>query len=122
MACNKSHVFSRLAHVLLRRLKCMRADDIIMTCKPCKLVIQYRATVQRHATNCSRVWLAEAMTRQDGATLLTTHHVSRPTRPGVPTLLKTSLLLLAIRAILHRILSTPGPPVGIGSHCNLPVP
>jgi hypothetical protein len=70
------------------------------------------ATVQPPVADRSRAQLAEAMTRQDRATLQTAHQVTRSTRPGMSTPLKTSLLLLAISTLLYRILSASGPSVG----------
>jgi hypothetical protein len=35
MACSKAHMFPRHARALSRSLQDMRADGIIMTCKPC---------------------------------------------------------------------------------------
>jgi RNase P subunit RPR2 len=110
--CNKTHVFLRHACTLLRHLQDARADDIIITCKPCGHALQYHATVQRHTTDCSRARLAEAMTRQDGATLQTTHHMARPIIPDIATPLKTSLIFLAISALLYRVLSASGPHIG----------
>jgi hypothetical protein len=111
-ACNKTRVFLRHACTLLRHLQDARADNIIMTCKPCGHALQYHATVQRRTIDYSRARLAEAMTRQDGATLQTTHHMARPIIPGIPTPLKTSLVFLAISVLLYRVLSAPGPHVG----------
>jgi RNase P subunit RPR2 len=74
--CIKARVFLRHACALPRRLEDVQAGRVIMTCRSCGHALQYRTTVLRRATDRSWVWLAEAMTRQDWATLQTTHHTT----------------------------------------------
>jgi hypothetical protein len=50
-ACSKTHMFPRHARVLPRRLQDVWADGVIMTYKPCGPALQYRATMQRHASD-----------------------------------------------------------------------
>jgi hypothetical protein len=50
--CSKAHMFPRHAPALPRGLQDVRANDVIMTCKPCGQTLQDRATVQRRATDC----------------------------------------------------------------------
>jgi hypothetical protein len=38
-SCSEARVFPRHASALLRHLQDMRADDVILTCKPCKHVL-----------------------------------------------------------------------------------
>jgi hypothetical protein len=56
MTCSKAHVFPRHAHTLLRHLQDMRANGIIMTCKPCEHAIQHSATVHCHVADRSQSW------------------------------------------------------------------
>jgi hypothetical protein len=63
---------------LLRRLQDVQLDGVIMTCKTCRQV-----ATEPHGEPLMGT-VAGAMTRQDGATLQTTHHVARPTGQGVP--------------------------------------
>jgi RNase P subunit RPR2 len=53
MACSDARVFLRHASVLPRRMQDVRADDIIMTCKPCGQELQHHATVHLHAADRS---------------------------------------------------------------------
>jgi RNase P subunit RPR2 len=46
MTCSKARMFSRHARMLPKHLQDMRADVVIMTCKPCGQALQYHATVQ----------------------------------------------------------------------------
>jgi hypothetical protein len=52
-ACSKARGFARHAHTLSRCLQGVRADDVIMTCIPCREVLQHHAIVRRCITDCS---------------------------------------------------------------------
>jgi hypothetical protein len=95
MAYSKAHVFLGHAHALPRSLQDMRADDIIMTCK-----------LYGHALQCS----GYEMIGWDYATDRSPHDKTGKTNHAHAT--KDIMLLLAISALLHRVLSVPGPPVG----------
>jgi hypothetical protein len=71
-------------------------------------IMRAYATVPHYSASL----LVEAMTRQDGTTLHTAHHVPRSIRPSVSTPLKISLILLTISVLLHRVLSALRPYVG----------
>jgi hypothetical protein len=55
--CSKTHLFLRHVRALPRRLQDMRADDVIMTYKPCGYVLQCHATVHHRVADHSRAWL-----------------------------------------------------------------
>jgi hypothetical protein len=55
-ACSETRVFPRHVDALLRCLQDVRADGIIMICKPYRQVLQHHATVQHRATDHLHAW------------------------------------------------------------------
>jgi hypothetical protein len=60
-ACSEPRVFARHARMLLRCLQDMRADDDIMTYKPCGQALQQGATVHHHTADRSHAWRYSTM-------------------------------------------------------------
>jgi hypothetical protein len=59
-ACIEARVFLRHARVLPRHLQDVWEDDVIMTCKPCRLALQHHAIVHHRADNLSQAWCYSA--------------------------------------------------------------